>query len=106
MNERWTVVGELRPREWAVKMSEESGRGKSMKGPMACFEDFGKPQKALFWLCCVFIALFELPLVAVRRGYSLLWPTGSHHCVLSCCGAQALDLEGFSSCRAHGAQAQ
>lgn len=29
-------------------MSEESGRGKSMKGPMACFHDFGKPRKALF----------------------------------------------------------
>lgn len=27
-------------------MSEESGRGKSMKGLVACFHDFGKPWKA------------------------------------------------------------
>ena len=38
----------------------------------------------LFWLCCIFIAALAFSLVAVRRGYSLVWPCG-----LSSCSAPA-----------------
>ena len=64
-----------------------------------------KKIKIYFWLCCVFIAIHELSLVAASRGYSLLrcagfslwWllllrSTGSRHVGFSSCGTWARQL--------------
>ena len=67
---------------------------------------------ALGLCCCVFVAAHWLSLVAVSRGYSLLWCTGfslrwflllrslgSRHVGFSSCGSRALERR-LSSCGA------
>ena len=52
-----------------------------------------------FWLHWVFLAVYGLSLVALKRGYSPVAMHGASHCGgFCCCRAQSLGCVGFSSC--------